>query len=222
MGERLRYVIAGGVLAVLGALAAETAAAQMPGQPVLQNAWVNPGITLAANAGIANEANGYAAALSWAPGGARFGLAAGLGAYVPDGGSTTTAFGARLAVPIPVLRRDGSFGVAAFAGGGAARDGDTRLVRLPAGIALGWRKALGETRGISAYATPFYAWSRATVGDVSVSDGAVRVSAGLDFAVTRSIGVSAGYETGQKSVDGNPGPAGDVFGVGVSYLLRRR
>ena len=61
-----------GVSATIGALAlvaAGEAGAQMPGVPVLQNSFANPGLTIAVNYGHSDDAQAYAGALAWAPAG---------------------------------------------------------------------------------------------------------------------------------------------------------
>jgi hypothetical protein len=214
-----RWLVA--ALAAWGALGA-SARAQMPGQPVLQNAWTNPGLTVAGNFGASEGTRGYGVAASWGPASGRLALALGAGALDPKEGKTVGAAGARLSIPAPGLRRDRAVGLAVFAGVGGARPEGGSLLYVPAGIAGGWRRAIGETRGISVYVAPFYGWSRISADGVSQSDGVVRVSVGVDFAVTRSIGVSGGYETGQTAGEGNPGATGDVFGLGISYALGRR
>ena len=58
-------------------LGAVPATAQMPATPVLQNAWANSGITIAANYGRVTGASAFAGALAWAPTNARFQLSIG-------------------------------------------------------------------------------------------------------------------------------------------------
>ena len=53
------------------------------------------------------------------------------------------------------------------------------------------------------------------------SKGLFRASVGVDVAVVPSLGITVGYEFGQKADDGPPGATGGSFGVGVSYALRR-
>src|SRR5689334_10471285 len=121
--------------AVVAALSAGgSAAAQMPGSPTLQNAFVNPGITAAVDASGLGGATTYAAAAAWAPGSARFQLSGGVGAQLRTGASTRTAFGARL--NFPVMGATSSFGVSVFAGygavtGGAAMDSSVTKALIP-------------------------------------------------------------------------------------------
>src|SRR5688572_16813861 len=85
--------------------------AQLPGLPVLQNAFVGPGFAAAVNAGGGGDGTAYAAALGWAPRSARFQISVGAGVLVADG-STGGAFGARAAVTVFTMM-NGSLGIAA-------------------------------------------------------------------------------------------------------------
>ncbi len=228
-------------------LAAPGALAQMLGVPVLQNAFANPGITVAGNFGTQDGARGYGAAAAWAPGSGRFQLSVGggvldaeaAGGSVIPGGSTsddrtrTFTWGARASFSF-LERASGSIGVGAFAGaGGLSRDRVTQL-RVPLGASLGWRRAIGETRAISVYVAPFYLLSetRLDLGGIDCDvvacpdetdrAGSFRVSGGVDFALARAIGITVGYEDGQRADDAEPGPSSGVFGVALSYAFGRR
>jgi hypothetical protein len=195
----------------------------MLGFPVLQNAFTPPGIAAAVNVGTGSDATGYGAAGSWAPGRGRIQLVAGVGAAVPDEGSTTATYGGRLAVPITTPwtgRPENRFGLAVFAGAGGARQEGVSMVRIPVGASLGWRRALGTTRALSMYAAPFYSWNRASATDLdAVTQGLVRLSIGVDVTASRNIGVSLGYELGAKAELGEPGATGGIFGAGVAYAF---
>lgn len=196
--------------------------AQMPATPVLQNAWANAGITIAADYGKAQSASAFAGALAWAPTQSRFQLSAGAGVVKADSGGSQGAYGARLSIPLMSFA-SGSLGTAIFGGVGVTSKGGVTMSSFPIGVALGYRHALGTTRGISAYVAPFYALARIK-GD-SLSEprgGAIRASFGLDVTVAPQIGLTVGYETGADAKDGRPGPRGGVFGVGVSYALHRQ
>jgi hypothetical protein len=104
--------------------------------------------------------------------------------------------------------------------GGASQD-DVSLLHVPAGASISWRTRLGERRGISLYAAPFYGWTRVRFADESESKGLLRASVGVDVAVVPSLGITVGYEFGQNADADEPGATGGVFGVGVSYALRR-
>jgi hypothetical protein len=215
-------------LAALWALAlgaASSVPAQLPGLPVLQNAFVGPGIAAAVNGGGGSGATAYAAALGWAPRSARFQVSVGAGVFVSEG-ETGGAFGARVAMPVFSFM-DGSLGVAAFAGVGGAQGprvqgGRVGLGQAPIGAAVGYRRSLGASRGFSVYAAPFFAYFRNDFGDNTESAGLFRFSVGGDFAVTPAIGVTAGLETGQKRSGTDPGASGLIWGAGISYAFGRR
>jgi hypothetical protein len=201
-------------------------AAQLPGLPVLQNAFVGPGLAAALNVGGGGGGTTYAGALGWAPRSARFHVSVGAGAFAA-GGSTGGAFGARVAMPVFSLM-NGNVGIAAFAGVGGARGPMVQGARVglgqaPIGAAIGYRRALGATRGFSVYAAPFFGYFRSDFGSTTKSAGLFRISVGGDFALTRAIGVTAGLEAGGKrSGATEPGPDGVIWGAGVSYAFGRR
>ena len=219
--------------------------AQMPGVAVLQNAWVNPGITGAVNAGWGGGGSAYGVAGAWSPRSGRFQLSAGAGIRsVTDAGSGPTG-GVRLAVPF-WSSGGGALGVAGFAGVGSGRaKGDTTVaggsvttLHLPIGAAIGYRRML-MGRGVSAYATPFYAIWRRTIPEVPVTGGdpgspavkrtagLFRVGLGLDVGLTRRLGVTGGVELGASgrdstpTDDGRPGPTGAVMSIAASWAFGR-
>lgn len=212
-------------------LAGTPLAAQMPGIPVLQNAWANPGISAAVNGGTGGGSRAGALAASWAPRSARFQVSAGLGMRDGEVGGRGGTFGVRAAVPVWSFA-GGAFGVAGFVGLGAAKEPDARITTLgdpggtlshvPVGAAFGYRRGLGFIRGISLYGAPFYSYHRLVVGDSAVSRGLVRFSVGVDVGVTDRIGVTGGAELGGSAKAGEPGPTGAVYGLGVSLALGRR
>lgn len=192
--------------------------AQMLGVPVLQNAFANPGFTVAGNFATEPDAMAYGVAAAWSPGGARFQLSGGAGAWVPDEGSSLPTAGLRVMVPVLQLL-GGSLGIAAFGGGGVANRDELSIVSVPVGAAIGYRMAFGS-RGVSAYAAPFYSWSRASVeGGESVNAGVVRASVGVDVGLFRTLGLTAGAEFGATPDDGDPGPRGTRFGIGLSWAF---
>ncbi|MBA3890703.1 MAG: hypothetical protein H0X64_09235 [Gemmatimonadaceae bacterium] len=219
-----KLFITAGLLAAAGRLDA-----QMPGVPTLQNAWANPGITAAVNAGMGGGSRAFAAAAAWAPRSGRFQLSAGGGLRQADDVGNGPAFGARLALPIWSFA-GGAFGVAGFVGVGAAREPDREVLnerggiaaQVPIGAAIGYRRAFSFIRGASVYGAPFYALNRVSVGDSSWSKGSFRFSVGTDVGITNRIGVTAGAEFGSSAAAGEPGPTGAVYGVGVSMALGRR
>lgn len=219
-----KILTAGALLAAAGRLDA-----QMPGMPTLQNAWANPGITAAVNGGMGGGSRAFGAAAAWAPRSGRFQLSAGAGLRQSEDFGNGPAFGARLALPVFSFA-GGALGVAGFVGVGAAREPDRRtadadgavVAQVPIGAAIGYRRAFSFIRGASIYAAPFYALNRITVGDSSWNKSAFRFSVGTDVGITNRIGVTAGAEFGGAAGDGEPGPVGAVYGLGVSMAFGRR
>lgn len=198
------------------------ARAQLPGAPVLQNAFSNPGVTVGANYAATSgdvQASLVAAAVAWAPGTGRFQLSAGFGRLTPKDGDGTSVYGARVAVPLFSFAQ-GRIGVAPFAGVGSGSRDSTKLLQVPAGLGAGWRTALGATRALSLYATATYLWSRTTVGDLQQSDGRLRGAVAADVTVVRNLGLTLGYESGSEAGAGESGPTGPVLGVGLSWAFR--
>ena len=222
-------------MAVVAAMALATVAgAQMPGVPVLQNAWATPGFVAAANFGGGSDGSVYALAGGWTPGSARFQFSGGVGARSITGAGTKTVYGLRAAMPFGGA--SSSFGFAALAGVGGGQavtrnaagvvvkgdtlhpgDSVTSTTQIPVGAAIGYRKAIGS-RGISAYATPTYTFFN---GGTSTG-GVFRVAIGADFGITNAIGVTGGVEFGGTRPKSVGGPSGTTWGLGVSYALGRR
>jgi hypothetical protein len=223
-------------------LAAPTSAigAQIPGLPILQNAWAAPGVVVALDAGSGSGGSTFAGAASWAPAGGRFDISAGAGVHDRSGVGSAGAYGARIATPFGGAAS--SFGFAAFAGiGGAAAktvrdtllcppgpigsscaitvvDSTSSTTEIPVGASVAWRKTIGATHGISIYATPAYVWL--TGG--TKNGGLVRVALGADFGITQSLGVTIGADAGGKRPNALGGPSGTQFGAALSYALGRR
>ena len=222
---RRRDLRRGVTLALAQLVWAAGANAQLPGLPVLQNAFVGPGFAAALNGGGGGGASALAAALGWAPRSARFQVSLGVGAYRAEG-ETGGAFGLRVAVPVFAMM-NGNLGVAAFGGIGGARGPTVQGARVglgqaPIGAAVGYRRALGATRGLSIYAAPYFGFFRTDMGATAHSRGVFRFSVGADFALTRAIGVTAGLEAGGTGGADGPGPSGTLLGAGVSYAFGRR
>lgn len=193
------------------------AVAQMPGLPVLQNAFANPGITVGVNYGQSSDVKGIGAAGAWAPGSARFVLSAGVGTATADGGKGATAYGGRVAVPVMQLM-GGSIGLGAFGGlGGMSQNSFSLIV---AGLAAGYRRPMGSL-GFSVHAAPSWQRSSVSVASTTFSGSVIRVSGGVDISFGGRYGATVGVETGGKATAGKPGPAGTVLGLGFSYALRR-
>jgi hypothetical protein len=210
-------------------LAAPVAGAQLPGLPVLQNGFVRPGWAIAANVGSSDDALALAAAGAWTPGSARFQVNAAAGVLQPEGdGDSQSAAGLRVAVPIGTPwtgQPTSALGLAVFAGAGYARQEDIGTVQIPVGVGLGYRRRLGATRAVSAFLTPYYALARRTgdlpegVDDELTTSHLFRASVGAEALVTARIGVSLGYDFGGAADEGKPGPAGGIFGAGLSYIF---
>jgi hypothetical protein len=220
------------IAGLIATIAAVSADAQMPGAPVLQNAWSTPGIVGALNVTGGSDGPTYAAAGSWAPVSGRFQLSGGVGYQTRTGSGSSAAYGARLAMPFGGA--SSSFGFAAFAGigGGGSRtkkttpsvpvdtlaDSTASTAQIPVGVGLGWRRSFGGARGLSLYATPSYVFY--TGG--SHSGSLFRTAVAADFGITQRIGATAGIEFGATRSRAIGGPSGTLYGIGVSYALGRR
>lgn len=209
------------VALTLACMVGTDAFAQLPGVPVLQNAFANAGLTIAVNYGRSDDLQAYAGAVGWAPSSARFQVTGGFGTVDPKVGDRSSAWGARASVPITQTMMGGKLGMGAFAGVGGASQNDVSLLHVPVGASVSWRTSLGERRGISFYAAPFYSWTRRRISGVSKNNRLVRASFGVDVAVVSSLGITVGYELGQTASANEPGATGGTFGVGISYALRR-
>jgi len=200
-------------------VAAVRVGAQLPTIPVLQNGFTSGGMTLAVNYGSASASTAYALAFGWGPSSNRFQISGALGGVRPDTGGTWTGYGIRVAIPLLSAKAD-QFGVAAFAGVGGGRRDTTSLVRIPVGVGVGYRFGLGATRSVSAYASPFFVWSRLSErGSPAQGDNAMRGSVAADLVLTRNVGITAGYEFGGGSSSSVGGGSG-LFGAAVSYAFR--
>jgi hypothetical protein len=225
--------------AVLTAAIAPVASAQTPGLAVLQNAWANPGITAAVDAGFGGGTSTFAGAAAWAPASARFQLSLAAGIRNVSGTGAAATGGARVAVPV-WSTSSGKLGVAGFAGIGSSKlASDTNvagasavLSQVPIGVSVGYRMRLGATRGISAYASPFYAlWrrdlpgvdstaTRPAVPAVKTTNGLFRIGLGVDVGVTSRLGVTGGVELGATKANG-AGPGGTIATVAASWAFSR-
>src|SRR6185503_712668 len=156
------------------------ALAQMPGAPVLQNAFSNPGFAVAGNISTLGGASSYAGAAAWAPGSGRLQFSAGVGAQTRSQTPTRVTYGGRLNAT--VLGTQSNFGVSVFAGYGglSGKELDSADVRslVPLGATASYRMSAGMVKGVSVYASPVYELvSRGGgAGNVSVFRGSI----GLD------------------------------------------
>jgi len=209
--------------AALCGFAWHTAIGQLPGAPVLQNAWAAPGIVAAANYGGSSEGSVFAGAFAWSPASAQFQISAGAGARSLTNAGSNFAYGLRAAVPVFGLERP--IGVADFAGigGGSSQnvafpDSSASTGQVPVGVSIGWRRAVGSGRGVSVYATPAFVYQFGG----SESASLFRLGIGLDLGLSRSFGVTAGVDFGSTRSRGFGGPTGAQFGLGLSYLFRHQ
>jgi hypothetical protein len=215
-----RSLVMAGAVVSLSFASMSAARAQMLGAPVLQNAFTNRGFTVGVDFGSGDDLTSYGAAGAWSPMSAKYQFSLGVGYLDPKNGSGTATYGARLMVP--VLKHNSPFGVAPFVGMGGANFDGVNDWQIPLGISAGYRRALGASgRGISAYVSPFYSWARVRRNEHTDTHGLFRVSIGVDAAVLPQVGVTVGYEAGQKAKDEEPGARGGLFGLGVSYALHK-
>jgi hypothetical protein len=195
------------------------AGAQMPGTPVLQNAFANPGFTAAVDGASLGGASSYAAAFAWAPGSARLQLSGGIGFQTRSGSSKRTIYGGRLNVP--VYGAQSSFGASVFAGygglSGGTLDSTVSKALIPVGATVSYRRTMGSSRGISLYGSPVYEWVSRGGGASAV--GLFRGSLGLDVGITSSIGATVGVEFGSKQPANSGKPSGTAFGAAISYSI---
>ena len=177
-------------------------------------------MTLAVNYGSGTGSSAYALAAGWGPASSRFMVSGALGGVRPDSGSTWTGYGVRAAIPL-YSAAEGRLGVVLFGGVGGARRDTTSIVRIPVGVGAGYRFAIGETRSVAAYGSPFFVWSRLSErGARAEADNTMRGSVGADLVLTRNVGLTAGYEFGSKSSGGALGARSGLFGAAVSYAFR--
>lgn len=213
-------------MAVLASVAlAGSAAGQTPGIPVLQNAFANPGLAVAANFGMGGGQSFFGAAAGWGLSGGRLLVSGAAGAQRAND-ATRGAYGARLALTA-WSSAGGALAIGGFAGiGGAPRTRDRAGVStnaaslvVPVGVSVGYRRSIGNTRGISLYASPMYRWTRAEANDVSTSSGGVAGSVGVDLGIAPSVGVTAGGEFGKRGGSGRP--TSSTIGFAVSFVPGR-
>lgn len=213
----------GAVAAIsLVTLGAAVATAQMPGAPVLQNAWVTPGVVGAINFASGADGTVIAAAASWSATSGRFGLSGGFGSRRVTSIGSRSVYGVRLAIPFGGQASTLGFAVFAGAGGtgggGTASDSTQSKSEVPVGASVGWRKALGASHGLSIYASPSYVF----LSGGTKSGGLVRGAVGVDVGLTKAMGLTAGADFGQTRSRAIGGPSGAVFGVGLAYAFGHR
>lgn len=206
--------------AIAAVIVATSADAQMPGAPILQNVWASRGLVGALDIGGGTDATVYAAALSFTA--SRLQFSGGAGYQTRTGMSSRAVYGVRAAMPLGSATSAFGFGAFAGIGGGptssTAADSGANTTQIPLGIAVGWRKGLGATHGVSVYADPAYE----LFSGGSKSGGLFRVGLGADVGITTSLGATLGAEFGGTRARGVGGPSGVLYGVGVSYAFGKR
>ena len=208
------------------ALLPVAAGAQMPGVPTLQSGFVRPGASAGVNYATGKDVDVIGAAGAWTPASARFQLSVGVGLLSPEVGARRTTAGLRAAVPIRTRwtgQPASAFGLAVFAGAGGSSLAEGGVVQVPAGVGVGYRRRIGETRAIALFATPSYTWTRRTGSDLPegarTESNLFRTAVGGDLVITDRLGVTAGFEFGATAGAGAPGAAGGIFGVGASWVF---
>lgn len=213
-----------GLISSLGLIALLTsrAEAQAPGVAVLQNSFIGRGLAVAGNFGSSSGQSFLGGAAAWGLG-ERFMVSGAAGAQ-RSRNTTRGAYGGRATMGV-WSSSGGSLGAAAFVGiGGATRTrignvvANPAVMALPAGVSVGYRRALGSGRSVSAYVSPFYNWTRSDSGTV-VSSGAFRASAGVDVGISQSFGATIGGEFGAGR---GSGARGAILGAAVTYIPGRR
>jgi len=229
LAGRLRVVLSSGCGCVAAAFSfvitsPTPAVAQMPGAPVLQNAWATPGAVGAVNFSGGSDGEAYALAASWAPTSSRFQISGGFGSRHITAIGSRSVFGVRLAMPFGAGAMSG-IGFAAFVGAGGSEGGKTAVgdsvestSEVPLGAAIGWRRALGAAHGVSIYASPSYV----LFSGGTKSGGLVRGAVAADVGITPSLGFTAGIEFGQTRGRAIGGPSGTLYGVGLAYAFGHR
>ncbi|MDB4905552.1 MAG: hypothetical protein JWO05_336 [Gemmatimonadetes bacterium] len=205
-------------------LASLPAVAQLPGAPVLQNAFFNPGITIAGDFAGGGGASVFAGAASLGFGG-RFGVSAGAGSSNAAGNGQQAVYGARLTGTLFQFA-GGQVGLGAFLGYGgkfgSTKAGQIGLSTAPVGATVGFRHAMSMLKGISLYATPYAAITSQTQDNTAtITSTTFRTGIGVDIGVTASLGLTAGVDMGAKAKAGKPGPSGTSWGVGLSWAMGR-
>jgi hypothetical protein len=203
----------------------------MPGVPVLQNAFANPGFAAAANFGSGGGASTFGGAAAFAAASGRIQFSGGLGLFTPKNGNGRFAYGARAFAPL-VGGMGGKIGFGVFAGVGGAAGGhstaaatadtanSSSVTLVPVGASAAYRMAIGTSHGFSIYASPIFTWYNKG-GTGTGTGNVVRVSVGADVGVTSSIGVTLGTEFGGNADDRTLGPRGTLFGAGLSFAFGR-
>jgi hypothetical protein len=211
------------------------AGAQMPGVPVLQSAFANPGFSAAANLGSGGGVSTFGGAAAFSAASGRLLFSGGMGLFTPNNGNGRFAYGARAFAPLIGAGGGGGskFGFGVFAGIGGAASGhattaagaDTTssaaFTLVPLGASVAYRMAVGTSHGFSVYGSPVFTWyNRGGTGAGTAS--VFRGSVGTDVGITSSIGITLGLEFGASADEHTNGPRGTLWGAGLSYAFGRR
>ena len=231
--RRSRIPLSSATFFTLGLLAT-SANAQMPGVPVLQNAFANPGFAAAANFGSGSGSNSFGGAAAFAAASGRLQFSGGLGLFTPKNGNGRFAYGARVFAPLMGGgNTGGKFGIGVFAGIGGSGSGRSTVAAtadsttansvtlIPVGASASYRMAIGTSHGFSVYASPIFTWYNKG-GSGAGTGNVMRVSLGADVGITPSIGITLGTEFGGNAAEHTLGPRGTIFGAGLSFAFGRR
>ena len=230
MQRRIEHFITASLLAVIGCAITTEAGAQMPGVPVLQNAFVNPGFSAAGNLGSGSGVSTFGGAGAFGAG--RFQFSGGMGLFTPKNGNGRFAYGVRGFAPFIGLAPESKFGFGVFAGIGGAASGsattaagdDTTtsnaVTLVPVGFSASYRMAIGTSHGFSIYGSPVFTWYNKG-GSGAGTGSVVRGSVGTDVGITQTIGLTLGLEFGASADEHTNGPRGTVFGAGLSFVFGR-
>jgi hypothetical protein len=218
----------------VASLVALPAGAQMAGVPVLQGAFPRHGLAVAANYGGADDGTGLGGAVAWGLAGERLAVTGGGGVFSADGyRSGALTYGLRAAFRVMTLA-GGRLAVTPFAGFGrvelrrervaAGQSDKAGEARAPAGVSVGFRRAMGARGALAFFAAPMYAFSRPDDADAS-NGGYFRLAAGAEYGIATgfgALGVTAGFEVGQSASGDRFGPRGGAFGLGVGLARGSR
>lgn len=243
---RARWLVR--MIAVAAMCPVEIAGAQMPGAPILQNAWSTPGAVGSINVGGGGGTTVYAGALSWTPAMGHLQVIGGAGAATGNGSGSRGAYGIRIAAPLGGTSSTVGFALFGGVGGGPARttttavsctvfspgcavitptratsaifvfDSTTNTTVIPIGASIGWRSAIGGSHGVSVYASPTFVYCAGGTSNASL----FRVGLGIDGGLSPSIGLTGGLEFGGTRPQAIGGPSGVVYGAGISYAFGKR
>ncbi len=213
-------------VAIAPIAAPTTALAQFPGLPVIENGFVHAGRVGAFNLGLTEGSTAYVVAGSWVPESERWKVVGGAGYLSREPGDGAIAGGVRGAYPLDFFGANEAtspFGMAAFIGTGGFASGGVTTLTVPAGVGVGYRSTLGETRAFAISGAPYFGYTRAwgtdegTDLEIKASSFVLRLGVGVDFSFTPRVGLSAGLDFGVDPSPGDPGSRGTVLGLGAGF-----